>query len=294
MRVQHLPNCILGLFLSLLLVPIAAQAAKITKVTGKKIMFELEGDSAKAGDVFVAYDAAGKKKGLIKIKAVKGNRAVGLLGKGRAEIGWVAKVSSAKGKSSRTAKSSSGGTDASPSGTSYWGIVGGLAMDSMKVKIDNDGVGANETTVSMSGMAFSLKGLYDYNLFSQVWFRGMAGLEGVNASGSTQVGCQNKACNASIYYLSTDLWGRFVFTDGSIRPWVGGGFSLMFPATKKATALEENSITNTSAISIGGGIDWFTSSTFAIPIQLEYSMLPKSETVEATAMGIRVGVLMPF
>ena len=296
MRYQHHCTHLLGLLVSLILsFPIAADAAKITKVTGKKVTFDLEGDNAKVGDIFVAYDSAGKRKGLIKVKVIKGSRAAGLLGKGKAEPGWTMKISDrTKGKTSSHASHRQNSTQEPPTATEYWGIIGGLARDTMTVKIDNDIDNTNETTVELSGMAFSLKGLFDYNLFSQVWFRGMFGLEGLNATGSTQAGCQAKACSANIFYLSADFWGRYVMTDGNIRPWIGGAFSLMFPASKKATVLEESSITNTSAISIGGGIDWFTSPTFAIPIQIEYSLLPKSETVEASAIAFRVGVLMPF
>ncbi|MGE0762059.1 MAG: hypothetical protein AB7N80_02155 [Bdellovibrionales bacterium] len=294
MRAQPL---MLSSLLSLLLtLSFTAEAAKVSKVDGRKVMIDLEGDSANAGDVFVVMDPNGKRKGLVKIRAVKGNRAVGLLGKGKAEAGWATKFSSAgKSKSASGQAKTSGSPIETPTGTSFWGLIGGFSMNSMKVKVDNDGDNTNETSVSLSGNAFSLKGLFDYNMFSQIWFRGMLGLEGLSAKGPTQVGCQNKACDANIYYLSADFWARFLFSQsGSFRPWAGGAFSLMFPASKKATALEEKSITNTSAISLGGGFDWFTSPTFAIPVQVEYSLLPKSETVEATVIAIRAGVMFTF
>jgi hypothetical protein len=297
MRLQHAAIGFIGSLA--LFVSVQTHAAKVLKIDGRKVMIDLEGDTAKDGDVFVVYDPAGKRKALVKIKGVKGSRAVGIVGKGKAQAGWKAKISektAGKSKSgSRTARTSSPEPDtSSPSGTSFWGLMGGLAMNSMSVDIDNNNDGTSDKTASLDGMGFSAKGLFDYELFSQVWFRGLAGIEGLDASGSSEVGCGGKACSVSIYYLAADLWGRFVFSEGSFRPWIGAAFSLMFPLSKDATALQDSSITNTSAISIGGGIDWFTSPTFYIPIQVEYSMLPKSETVEASAINARIGIAMPF
>lgn len=296
---MHLHRAALGLIgMFSLVISTSAFAAKVTKVDGRKVMIDLQGDAAKDGDIFVVYDPAGKRKGLVKVKGVKGNRAVGIVGKGKVQAGWQMKISDKAGKSKtsnsgKTARASAPQSPSpSPTGKSFWGLMGGLAMDSMSVDIDGDG--SSDKTVSLDGMGFSAKGLFDYELFSQVWFRGLAGIEGLDASGSSEVGCGGKACSVSIYYLAADLWGRFVFSTGSFRPWLGAAFSLMFPLSKEATALEDSSITNTSAISVGGGVDWFTSETFYIPLQLEYSMLPKSETVEASAIAVRAGIAMAF
>lgn len=272
-------------------------AAKIAKVSGKKVMVTLEGDSAKAGDIFVLYDSAGKKKGLIKISAVKGDKAIGSLGRGKAEKGWTAKIAEKKGKKkssqASTGRTSSEGRSGS-TGKTMWGVMAGLSSTSMKVKIDNDNDGTRETTVALSGMAFSVKGVYDYNLFSNIWFRGLLGIEGLSAKGESQVGCGNAACDANIYYLSGDFWGRYVLPMETFKPWIGAAFTLMFPASKKASALEESSITNTSAISVGLGADWKMSETMTIPIQVGYSLLPNSDTVTAAMISIRAGFLMPF
>jgi outer membrane protein W len=287
-----------------LAVAVPSHAAKVTKVDGKKVMLNLEGDTAKVGDIFVVYNPEGKKKALIKIKAIRGDRAAAFLGKGKAETGWTAKVSDkSKGGGTKTAgrsrRSQEAETSPAPSGEtrSYWGAVVGFSMDSMSVDVDNSSPadGVADKTVSLSGSSFSAKGLFDYLVFPQIWFRGMTGLEGLAASGSAEVGCDGgKTCEVNIYYLSFDFWGRYVFTNGGFRPWLGAGFSLMFPMSKDATALEKSSITNTSAMSAGLGFDWFLSDTMYIPMQVEYSMLPKSETVEASAINIRAGLAWPF
>lgn len=273
-----------------------AHAGKVAKVDGKKVMINLEGDSAKEGDIFVVWDPDGKKKGLVKIKGVRGDRAIGILGKGKAQSGWMIKVSDKPAKSKATAaRTRSTPRSETPKAGSRWGFMAGIAKDSVKVKIDNDFNTTRETTVTMTGMAFSVKGIFDYNLFGSFWFRGLGGLEGLSAKGPTQAGCQGKACETNIYYLSGDMWGRFVLpTAGDTKYWAGGAFTLMFPATKSATAIEESSITNTSSISVGGGIDWAVSPTMMIPIQVEYILFPESDTVTATAIAVRAGLLYPF
>lgn len=275
----------------------AAHAAKVSKVDGRKILFELDGDNVKEGDVFVLLDEGGKKKGLVKVKGIRGTKAVGLLGKGKAQVGWIARVSDkvkvAKPSGPRKAREAAKPTESGEQ-RGHWGIAAGMSMNTMSVDIDNDADQTADETVSLDGTSFSVKGIFDYLLIPQMWFRGMFGLQGLSASGKTAVGCQNEACSVSIYYLSADFWGRYIFSSGSFRPWVGGGFSLMFPMSKDVTALEDSSITNTSVISIGGGFDWQASPTMYIPIQLEYGMLPKSETVEASAITLRVGLMFPF
>lgn len=279
---------------STLLISGTAQAGRVTKTNGKKILIDLEGDSAQEGEMFFVVDSNGKKKGLVKITKIKDGKALGTLGKGVAESGWTTASAKKSGKSSTSSTTSSAIVPATP-GTIYYGLLGGLSMNAMTVKVDNDLNNTNETSVSLAGNAFSFKGLFDYNLFSQVWFRGLGGIEGLSAVGSTQTGCQSKACSANIYYLSGDFWARLLLMqDGAFRPWIGGAFSLMFPLSKTATALDEKSITNTSSISFGGGFDWFLSGKLAIPVQVEYSLLPKSETVEATIIAIRSGLLFQF
>lgn len=298
---QHAVGCALGTCGLLFATPVFA--AKVIKADGRKAMLELEGDPAKVGDIYVVYDPAGKRRGVIKVSAIKGTKAVGLLGKGKAQVGWQAKISDrAKAKVSpktqaarqQTQPANQPTDSAGNENRSAWGIMVGASMDTMSVDIDNSGDNVSDETVSLDGMAFNGKLLFDYNLFPQVWFRGLGGIEGLSAKGPSRTGCQAKTCDVSIYYMAFDFWARYVFGSGSFRPWIGAAFSLMFPVTKSATALEDSSITNTSMMSVGAGFDWYTSPSFYIPLQIEYNMLPKSETVEVTAITGRLGFAIPF
>lgn len=284
----------------------SSDAAKVVKVKGKKLIINLEGEPAIRGDLFFLLNKSGKKRAIIKIVKVKGEKALAIVGKGKARKGYSLKYRPRKGKKSKMAKKSkmkktnsssrTDGDSGSPSGDMYWGVMGGFAQDSMDVKLKNND-GTDRGSASLSGNGFSLKGFFDYDLFNPIWFRSFFGIEQFSAEGGNNCGEEptfGEACNADIMYLSLDLWGRFVFLEGSFRPWVGGGFAIMFPLSESSTALNESSITNTSVLAAGLGFDYYTSPTFFIPFQLEYGLLPSSDTVEANIIAIRAGAGFSF
>ena len=298
---------LLGTLLFCLCFSFTADAAKVAKVKGKKVLINLEGDPAQAGDIYYTLTPEGKKAGIIKLQKIKGDQAIAILGKGRALPGFGLEYRQPKGAAAAsTAATDSSSEDPAPSDNitastggsnkMYWGGMLGFSQNTMDVDL-KDGDGNTRANASLSGSAFSAKGLFDYELLQQVWFRGTAGMEGFKASGGSVCGDSptfGQACDVDIMYLSMDLWGRYMFTTSTIRPWVGVGFSLLFPMTKKATAVEEGSISNSSVMSLGGGVDWFISKDMYIPIQLEYGILPESEDVKAHLIALRVGLGIPF
>ncbi|MEO0335356.1 MAG: hypothetical protein AAF202_03125, partial [Pseudomonadota bacterium] len=213
----------------------------------------------------------------------------------RAKKGSTArKGKAAKGK---MANNSSGDAGASSgSSDSYWGLLVGFAQNSMSVKLkDEDGEDREEVT--MSGNGFSAKGLLDYKLLDNVWFRGTGGIEQFSTAGTEDCGESDpfdEACTTDIMYFALDLWGRYVITEGTFRPWLGAGFTLLVPLSKTSTALDEDSVTNTSVMSAGLGFDYFLSPTFYIPFQVEYGLLPSSEDVTANLIAIRLGAGFSF
>lgn len=274
-------------------------AAEVVKVKGKGVLIELRGDPAVTGDNFYVVSPDGKRRGMVKIKKVKGEKAIGTLTKGKAAPGYTLEFKQQKsvGKATDSKMAAPSMDDGSTRGSrAYWGALFGFAMDSMAVNVTSaPPANTNLGTVDMSGTGFSGKGLFDYELFSQIWFRGAAGVEMFNASGEAKCGpANNEACTAKLMYLSFDFIGRYVFGTGSFRPWVGGGLGLLFPASKDATALDTASISTTNVMIITGGFDWFTSPSFYVPVSVEYGLLPKSDEVEASWIAIRAGFAVPF
>jgi hypothetical protein len=267
---------------------------------------------AAPGDMFFTLGTDGKKKGLIKVEKIKGDKAIGKLGKGKAEVGMALqrKSGSATASGSGSTGSGSTGSGSSASGTtpgsarSYFGVMAGYTRDSMKTKV-NDKDSSSPTVIgeaAMTGSGFSLKGLFDYELFKQVWFRGTVGIEQFNVAGSFQRTATSTnnipncdSCTTSIMYLAFDFVGRYVFSEGKFRPWLGFGISMLMPVTKSTTALAAESIGTTNVMIPQAGFDFHISPRSYIPVSLEYGLLPKSDTVpEANWIGIRSGFAMTF
>lgn len=265
-------------------------AMEVSKVKGEKVLIQLGDQTTSPGDEYFALDGNGLKKGIVAIKQVRDDRAIGLLLKGQAQPGWTLQKRTAKNKTrGKTTTTSRAGE---PNQKAYYGIQIGYAMNKMDV------VQANATSVSMSGSSITYRGIFDYELFERIWFRGGIGMQNFKVTGPS-TGCNSltsytSACETNISYLGMDIWGRYLFATGYYRPWLGGGFSLIFPMTKSSTTLDESSITNSSIIGIGGGIDVFVTPDFYFPLQVEYGLLPKSSNVSANIISIRVGGALTF
>lgn len=281
-----------------------AYAAEIIKIKGKSALIDLKGDPATPGDVFFALSNDGKKRGLIKISKVKGDKAIGKITKGRAEAGMSLELKPGKAAPTATAAADSEESEAGEASADganrkmYWGAMFGFNRTSMKAQV-NDFTDSTlvKGTTDMSGMSFSAKGLFDYEVFHKIWFRGMSGLEGLDVSGNSICGSGNvQACNAQIWYLTFDFIGRYVFQEQSakMRWWAGGGIEMLFPASKKATALNTKTITTTSVMAITGGVDWQLSPKYYVPISIEYGIFPSSSEVKANWIAVRAGFAVPF
>lgn len=271
-------------------------AAQVAKVKGHNALITLEGEQMAPGELYYAL-SGNKKKAKLKITRVDGSRAIAKITAGAATSGMtlIRASSVVKGKGG-SARSSGGSSSPNPNQRSYWGLVLGYTQDSMSVNVNNYLPPGNSLgTVALSGSGFAFAGLVDYELYDQIWFRGTMGLESFNAAGTTKCGVNNlQACNAQINYLAFDFIARYVFSHGNYRPWLGAGIGLLFPASKKATALESGSIGTTNVILVEGGLDWFITPRLYIPISIEYGLLPKSDQVDAHWIGGRVGIAMPF
>ncbi|MCB9026849.1 MAG: hypothetical protein H6625_11060 [Bdellovibrionaceae bacterium] len=289
------------LLTSIFFISHSVHGAKIAKVSGKKVYLLLDSPAeASKGSIFEIMDPQGKKKGLVKVMKIKGKRALGQL-KGTANKGWSLKLRKAQqvAKSQDKAEEPEEKNDRyenlkqSSPGT-FYGVMAGFATNNMTATIDQTGNSTAE--VNMTGSGFSGRLLFDHALWTSVWFRGLLGLENFATEGAEDVcGASNDtACDVEISYLSLDLWGRYLFSQGNFRPWVGLGFNLLFPSSKASTAIDEKSITSTSVFAGGGGLDWFFKPDMYIPLQVEYGLYPSSETVKAHYIAFRFGIGIYF
>lgn len=271
-------------------------AAEIVKMKGSGALINLQGQSASPGDTFFALDGS-QKKAIIRISKVKGDKAIGRVVKGSAKPGMTL-TPRAAGMAKAGHKSHGTSTAGSDSGNrAFWGFMGGASIDSMSATVNSATVqGTTVGSVNMSGMGFSGMALFDYELFNQVWFRGLAGLEQFNASGGNICGSlNNSACNASIMYFSVDFIGRYIFATGAFRPWLGLGVELLLaPLTKSSTVLDPASISTSNVVAPQAGFDWYINPQMYIPVSVEYGFLPKSSNVTPTWIAFRAGLAFSF
>ena len=282
---------ILSLILVLSLPFSSAWAAEVSKVKGQAVLIDLKGMSASAGDTLYAINGEGKKKAILIVSKIKGEKAIARISKGRAEAGMEVIAKAANTSKSTPESTESRDANSQSAKRSYWGALLGFAMDNMTVDLKT-AAGASRGSESMSGTAFSAKLLFDYRVFQQIWFRGTTGLESFSATGGSKcTESETAACDVNIYYLSFDGIGRYMFSEtGAFRPLVGGGFGLMFPMTKKSSALDSDSISNTSVMVAAAGLDWALPSGTYFPVSIEYAMLPSSEDVKGNWIAVRAGV----
>jgi outer membrane protein W len=271
-----------------------AGAAEIVKIKGASALIELKGDAAAPGDQFYAT-SDGKRRAILQITKVKGDKAIGHISKGKAQVGMTLepRVASA-GHRAGGGHSASGLT-----GKMFWGGMVGFAQDSANVKVlwqlPAANVGDTKEVASLNGTGYSALGLFDYGFTPNFWVRGLAGLESFNITGSSVCGTGNKStCDAKINYVSASATARWLFMTGNYRPWAGLGLGVMFPMTKSSTAFDAASISSTQVILFEGGLDWQINSRMYVPISLEYGLLPKSTQVEAHWVELRVGLAVPF
>lgn len=276
----------------LLFLTVSASAMEVSKVKGNRVLIQLDDQPVSPGEEYYAINPDGKRKGLIQVKQVRDERAIGVLVKGQAEPGWTMEKRTAKGKKSKAQKEAvAADTTGNPNDRAYYGIQLGMSLNQMSVSQDGG------PSVSLTGNSINFRGLFDYELFDRIWFRGSVGYMGFKVTGPNQcvpAGSFTSACTVDISYLNMDFWGRYLFAMGMYRPWLGGGFSLIFPLTKSATPLDPSSITNNSIMALGGGLDWFFTKRFYVPLQAEYGLLPRSSSVAASLIVLRLGAAFTF
>ncbi|MEK2645091.1 hypothetical protein [Bdellovibrio sp. BCCA] len=282
----------------------AAYSASVSAVKGQKVLINLEGDATSEGDEFYLLNPANNKKtAIIRIKQVKGSKALGEIVKGRAAQGYALQAKAASKMSADVPASETSEEEAAPvsrNDMSYlrvvkdsYGVTGSYIMNSMNADVSyKDGFGiSHKTSTSMSGSGFGVGGFYDYALGQSLIGRGSAAIEQFNVSGNaSEAACAGStSCDAKINYLS--LYGllKWYPIQGKYRGWIGGGMGYMLAVSKSSTALNESQISTNQVFTFAVGTDIQMNRKNYIPISIEYNLFPASDTVKANMIVIKGG-----
>lgn len=275
----------LKLFISIfctLLISSHLYAGEVLRVKNKSIIFDLAGESLASGDRVDIFQGA-KKRGVARIQKISRDKtkAMATIVMGQARKGWMATnndPNAIKDAEPSTAKSSSGKK-------ARYGLLLGLSQDNMTVSLasgDKD----------LSGNGFSAKAVMDYALGTSLQVRAKSGIETFDASGNVGTladACQT--CEAKITYFTLEGIGQWYFNQGDYRFWLGGGAAVVHPMSGSSNAVDVEGISTTTAIQLGGGMDIRLKSGRYIPLEFSYSMLPKSDSVQANYLNLSFGYM---
>lgn len=269
----------------------AAFAATVTQVKGSNVLISLDGDSAKSGEEFFIV-SAGKRVGIIKIKTVKGGKAIGTLTKGRATVGSTLQARSSAKASTPTPTASSPRIQKRKSSIGV-GVLLGFSQNTMSLTAQNPDSPSDQEDVTLKGNSFSAKGFFDYDFSPSLTFRGAVGLEPFSGKGSiSQNICSDgtsTSCEATFNYIAFEGSAHYNFTTSGTRYWAGLGYSFLMEMSKSINIpnLQSEGKTN-QVLLFGGGADFMMGNGF-VPVVIEYGMFPGSSNVTANAIYIRGG-----
>ncbi|MBX3040770.1 MAG: hypothetical protein KF789_08710 [Bdellovibrionaceae bacterium] len=284
-----------------------ARAASVSQVKDRKALLDLTGLlDVKPGDQLFAVDGNGKRKALLQIRQVKGNKAVAEVIKGSAVVGQ--DLMTRGGTSSAPSISKPVVEDTPPSSPlsdrlqrtrqkksgPAWGLLGHYNQTNMDVSFfTGQGVLRRKSTSQMKGSAFGLSGFYDYLFTPRFQMRSIAGLDQVSASGTTALPDCDKGttsnCTFAVTYLTLAAQARFILNEGNTKFWLGGGGGFLLAMQKSSNVLDTSQISTNQVYFLSGGADIGLSGNKFIPISLDYGMFPSSETVKANIMTLRAG-----
>lgn len=283
------------LLTSILLSSASSWAGRVVKVSGKKVLIILDANevsSTKKGDKLLLSTPGRKKKALVMVRNMKGNKVIAQLGKGKAARGLVSAPYTGKKKNkpresryesaSEIAKEEISSPSSSKHENLRFGVLGnfGTATQNVVEKAD------------MSGSLMGVKGLVDYSLFESLGVRGRFGVDMFSVTG-TGAGINYQT---DINYLTVDILARYNIVDSSsFGLFVNGGVGIYSPLSSELSpagnaALDESSISTTSLLILGAGVS-FPIGGMELFLGADYLYFPPSDDVTTSAISAKVGLL---
>jgi len=274
-------------------------AASILQVKNNRILLSMDGDKLEVGQAIVLQNSDGKEVAKAIITQAKGEKAIATIKSGKAD-GSETVVTGTGGANSAeleeevtpdsyTSKKSRGNPRLN---AKKFAALLTISMNNMTTKQATLGGGQIED-VALTGMGIGLTGSFDYPLNTWLILRGTLGYEPFVAAGSSNfLVCDNSTsrdCTANISYLSAGGFARVNFTKSKLQFWGGAGGTGKFPISKSSTALRTDDIKLTITFAVAGGVDWFTSNSAFIPLNVEYQLFQPSDTVTANQILLRGG-----
>lgn len=289
---------LLRILLLILLAP-SLWGAEIQQIKGKKALVVLAPGEFNAGDQVYAVDLNGKRKALLQISKVKGNKAIAEILKGSPAVGHSLQM---KGGSvpAPSAASEEAPAEASQAysarpplgfmkrGKSALGFGISQSSNSLAIQAANTTV---SETINLKSSTIGFHAYVDLQQSRSLTWRLGTGYQSFGGTGTTNTAsfCSgSKNCELAISYLTAEGWLQFnlIYSASRSRMWVGAGGEFMLAASKKnnISALTVDSWSTFIFGSLGG--DLALSQSSALTTSFDYGLQPTA------AAGAKAGLTM--
>lgn len=253
-------------------------ALSLDSIKDSKVLVNLDGNAAKPGDTFLVTDSDGKKRALIQITQVKGNRALANILKGT--LTKPAKSYTLQSHELGGDSNKSRGLRVAPPST--WGVTFGYAQNKMDV---------SSPSVNMTGSGYNVEGFYDRLVDGSVSMLARLAYQTFKVAGTNaSAACLGSAnCSVDLSYIGLDGIVKYSFFTPKITYWLGAGLGFSFPMSKSSNVIDVSKITVSQKILGDVGLNWYLSRKSYIPVGFEYAMFPSSAGVSSSQMIVRLG-----
>jgi hypothetical protein len=268
----------------------------IEKVKDGKALIDLEQNQLSPGTEVFALNADDKKAGLLRIKLVKGRKAIAEVIKGVARPGMlIIERSDPLGRFGSEPSLSDIRQRKKPKIQNGFGFTFTYSMDTMSfLATDNVTPATVQETVSLRGNSMKLKGFYDY-VWRDPWnLRFAVGIDGFNgkytATNTTINSNGSSISSMSLTYLTFDGLIKWDFyNQGGTKMWAGGGYSFQYSVAGVSNIFSlqlANSYNNVFMLAAGADIP---SGQGYIPFFFHYNYYLSGSGVTASSLNFGTG-----
>ena len=275
-------------FLLSLILPFLSEAQTLGRIQGTRAVVQFPGSVA-VGDEFYVLGADNKRAAIVRVTRIQGNKGVVELVRGKWTQG--ARLQ-AKGKASGGTASqhmARGGESSGETGDRWaGGVTAGYAMHSFTMTAKGSGL---EVPTDMKGSGFAISGAVDVPITPSFILRGKAGLDSFNVSSTvtsenSAVCTDSTSCSIQFSYLSFDGQIIWKLSEGSMVPFLLGGYNFLMANSGKTTVTNFDATVKTnSSFVLGGGLEFKMSRDSFVPLELGYKLYQTSGEIKANVIS---------